>query len=164
MKKYIDPAKMKAFWARYKFAVLVLCAGLLLLMIPTGKQSAAEPEVETAETEFDLDALERKLESALSKISGVGEASVVLTLRSGTEDVLAQDVSEGTSPQTETVVVSAGSGTEQAVRVKTIYPEFQGALVVCQGGGDASVKWEVLKAVSAITGLTSDQIQICQGK
>ena len=164
MKHPIDPARLKAFWGKYKFVALVLCAGLLLMLIPTGKQTAAEaPQTETNEN-FDLDALERKIESALSEISGVGNATVVLTLKSGAEDVLAQDVSEGTSPQTETVVVSAGSGMEQAVRVKTIYPEFQGALVVCQGGGDASVKWEVLKAVSAITGLSSDQIQICQGK
>lgn len=165
MKHSIDPARLKAFWGKYKFVALVLCAGLLLMLIPTGKQGAAAetPQTETEQT-FDLEALERKIEAALGEISGVGKATVVLTLKSGAEDVLAQDVSEGASPQTETVVVSAGSGTEQAVRVKTIYPEFQGALVVCQGGGDASVKWEVLKAVSAITGLSSDQIQICQGK
>ena len=60
--------------------------------------------------------------------------------------------------------MSTGSGTEEAVSVKTIYPEFQGALVVCQGAGNASVKLEVLKAVSAITGLSSDQISICQRK
>ena len=94
----------------------------------------------------------------------MGEATVVLTLNSSGEDVLAQDTSEGTSSDRETVIVSTGSGTEEAVSVKTIYPEFKGALVICQGAGNASVKLEVLKAVSAITGLSSDQISICQRK
>lgn len=104
------------------------------------------------------------MEAALSEINGVGEVTVVLTLRSSGEDVLAQDTSEGASTDRETVIVSTGSGTEEAVSVKTIYPEFQGALVVCDGAGSAGVKLEVLQAVSAITGLSSDQISICQRK
>ena len=85
-------------------------------------------------------------------------------MRSSGEEVLAQDVSQGNATETETVIVSTGSSTEQAVSVKTIYPEFQGALVICDGAGSASVKLEVLRAVSAITGLSSDQISICRRK
>ena len=88
----------------------------------------------------------------------------MLTLRSSGEDVLAQDTSEGSTSDRETVIISTGSGTEEAVSVKTIYPEFQGALVICDGAGNAGVKLEVLQAVSAITGLSSDQISICQRK
>ena len=89
---------------------------------------------------------------------------MVLTLRSSGEQVLAQDTSEGTSSDTETVIISTGTGTEEAVSVKTIYPEFQGALVLGEGADQAGVKLDVLKAVSAVTGLRSDQISICQRK
>lgn len=167
MKIPFDPARLRRGLGKYKYAALILCLGILLMLLPVGgrESAAADPEpASVSETAFDLEALERKLESALSEIAGVGEATVVLTLRSSGEDILAQDVTVGNSNETETVIVSTGGGTEQAVSVKTIYPEFQGALVVCDGGENASVKWEVLRAVSAITGLSSDQITICRRK
>lgn len=165
----IDFAKLQRVLGKYKFVALILCLGVVLMLLPVkgGGQSsqiqaATQPE-ESGQT-FDLEELERRLESALSEINGVGEVTVVLSLRSSGEDILAQDTSEGTSSDRETVIVSTGSGTEEAVSVKTIYPEFKGALVVCEGAGNASVKLEVLQAVSAITGLSSDQISICQRK
>ena len=40
------------------------------------------------------------------------------------------------------------------------YPQFRGALVVCQGGGDPAVRLAVIEAVSALTGLGSDKISV----
>ena len=165
----IDFAKLQRVLGKYKFVALILCLGVVLMLLPTGSggqkgQTAVQTQTEERGQSFDLEDLERRMESALSEINGVGEVTVVLTLRSSGEEVLAQDTSEGNSSDRETVIVSTGSGTEEPVSVKTIYPEFQGALVVCQGADNASVKLEVLKAVSAITGLSSDQISICQRK
>lgn len=164
-----DLSRVQQFLSRYKFVAIVLCLGIVLMLLPTPSgdgNGKAEEQPQAAESgqDFDLEELERKLESALSQINGVGEATVVLTLRSSGEEVLAKDTSEGNATETETVIVSTGSSTEQAVSVKTIYPEFQGALVICSGAGSSSVKLEVLRAVSAITGLSSDQISICQRK
>lgn len=169
MKGKIDFAKLQCVLGKYKYVALILCLGVVLMLLPTkAGTGSAKAEVQSQPQEsqqnFDVEDLERRMEAALSEINGVGEATVVLTLRSSGEEVLAQDTSEGTSSDRETVIVSTGSGTEEAVSVKTIYPEFQGALVICEGAGNASVKLEVLQAVSAITGLSSDQISICQRK
>ena len=113
--------------------------------------------------------LERRMEAALSRVEGAGEVSVVLTLRSGTRQVLAQDISSARAGEEETeerttVVVSAGSGREEAVALQQIYPQFQGALVVCAGGDDPAVQLKLVEAVSALTGLGSDKISICKGR
>lgn len=149
---------------KYKYVALILCIGVALMLLPTGNDpgtKAPKPEQATDLT-FDLAELEKELGTALSEIRGVGEATVVLSLMDTGEDVLAVDqLAEG---ETKTVIVSGGSYVQQPVRIKTNYPRFQGALVVCDGGGNAAVKLEVLKAVSAITGLSSDQISINQRK
>lgn len=158
---------------KYKFVLLVLLAGVLLLLLPTGGgggedgvDGGASPPAELA---FDLNGLERKLEASLSQVEGAGEVKVVLTVKASTRQVLAQDV---TSSQREgeleegrtTVVVSRGSGREEAVPLQQIYPQFQGALVVCPGGDDPAVQLKLVEAVSALTGLGSDKISICKGK
>ena len=170
MKGKFDFAKLQNQLGKYKYVAIILCLGVVLMLWPTRSQEDTQNQAETQSAQqtdlqnFDLEELERRMETALSEINGVGEATVVLTLRSSGEDILAQDTSEGSTSDRETVIISTGSGTEEAVSVKTIYPEFQGALVICDGAGNAGVKLEVLQAVSAITGLSSDQISICQRK
>ncbi len=56
-----------------------------------------------------------------------------------------------------------GSGTEEVVVLKQYYPTFQGALIVCSGGGDAQVQLLITQAVSALTGLSAARISVCQG-
>ena len=94
---------------------------------------------------------------------------MVLTLRSGSRQILAQDTETDqreSSIQTSqtTVVISQGSGVEQPVMLQEIYPTFQGALIICEGGDQPSVQLKLTEAVSALTGLTSDKISICKGK
>ena len=157
---------------KYKFVLLVLLAGILLLVLPLPGGGGAEElprETAAAGAEFDLDALERRMEAALSRIEGAGEGSGVLALRAGTPQVLAQDVSSARSQEDQeegrtTVVVSAGSGRGEAVALQQIYPQFQGALVVCAGGDDPAVQLKLVEAVSALTGLGSDKISICKGR
>lgn len=149
---------------KYKYVGLILCIGVALMLLPTGADPGKKtpPPEQTPGLAFDLEGLEEEMGRALSEIRGVGEATVVLSLSDSGEEVLAVD--QQAEGETKTVVVSGGSYVQQPVRVKSKYPRFQGALVVCDGGGNASVKLEVLKAVSAITGLSSDQISISQRK
>ena len=154
---------------KYKFILLVFFAGLVLLLLPSpgGEISAAPAAAE--HISFDLRELEEELSQALSRVDGAGEVSVVLTLRSGSRQILAQDTETDqreSSIQTSqtTVVISQGSGVEQPVMLQEIYPTFQWALIICEGGDQPSVQLKLTEAVSALTGLTSDKISICKGK
>ena len=104
---------------------------------------------------------------ALSQIRGAGEVTVVLTLAGGPRQVLAQDVDQAAErgqERRETVVVSRGSGGQEAVAVQEVSPEYQGALLVCPGGGDPTVRLQLTQAVAALTGLGADKISISEGK
>ena len=162
MKVSWNSGRLKQLFQRYQAVLLVLAVGLALLLWPQGSDGGAEAQAqpETSASEFQVEALEQRLAAALSQIQGVGEATVVLTLESGARQVLATDQK---GEDQETVVVSAGSGQQQAVTVQQISPKFQGALVVCEGGGDPKIKLQVLQAVEALTGLNANQISICEG-
>lgn len=162
MKGFPSPGQLGELLKRYQAVLLVLAVGLALLLWPQGETVGEQSAPELAETtaDFQVEALEQRLSAALSKIEGVGDCTVVLTLESGARQVLATDQK---GEDQETVVVSAGSGQQQAVTVQQISPKFQGALVVCAGGGNSQVKLQVLQAVEALTGLNANQISICEG-
>ena len=150
---------------RYQAVLLVLAAGLVLLMLPTGEQEERTPQGEASGREdvFDLEAFEEKLAKALSQIEGAGQARVVLTLKSGTRRVLAQDTQrDGERTAVTPITVGRGSGSQEVVTLQTLSPQFQGALVVCPGGDDPGVRLRLVAAVSALTGLGSDKISICK--
>lgn len=157
--------------SRYKFVLLIVLVGVLLLLLPDGKgeQETAEAASATVEEDFSVEALEEKLAATLEQIDGAGRVRVMLTVQSGMKRVFAQDGSleqgmDEMRRETETVVVSAGTGHQETVLVQQIYPQFQGALIVAGGGGDPGVRLKLTEAVAALTGLGTDKISICKGK
>lgn len=167
--------RLEQLFRQYKYVLLVILAGVVLLFLPPlwEKEGAGEEEEtqtpQEISTEDSAAALERRLEEALSQIQGVGEADVILTLKSGPQKILAQDsetsISErGTEASVSSVLISRGSGEEDAIVVQQLSPQYQGALVVCSGGDDPEVRLRLVKAVSALTGLGADKISVCKGK
>lgn len=147
-----------------RYVFLVIALGVILLAWPG--ETIVEEEAESVQGgEFSLDATEEKLEKVLGQIDGVGRVSVALSVKSGMEYVLARDsdLDDGKERQ-ETVILSAGSGVQKVVIENTIYPTYQGALVVCQGGGDPEIRLAVVSAVAALTGLSTAHITVCSGE
>lgn len=157
---------------RYKYVLLVVAVGLVLLLWPDGNgEKAGEPARSEVTEDFSVAALEGKLANTLSQVQGAGDVTVMLTVQGGSRRVLAEDErlswdADGSSQsERSTVVISKGtSNGEEPLLLQQLYPRFQGALVVCEGAGDAAVRLKLMEAVSALTGLGADKISICKGK
>ena len=160
---------------RYKYVLLVVALGAALLAWPGTGGAGASPAPETtpetgpAAGREDLAETERALAEILGKMEGVGRVDVMLTLQSGRELVLAGDDSlrysgnvnapDSYDRSTSTVTVG-GAGGEDVVVTQERYPQYRGALVVCDGGGSDAVRLQVVSAVSALTGLGADRIAV----
>lgn len=164
----IDRKAIQQFIRNNRYVALIILAGLLLLLWPGGKeQGRPGGEEQTFQSvgsyEYDLTALERKLTEALSQVEGAGKTHVVLTLSTAGSVALAENRTEEKGAlKTDVVIIKCGSGQEGTVEIERQYPVFLGALVICEGGGNAHVKLEMLQAVKALTGLRSEQISICE--
>ena len=159
------PRRLWALAGRYQYVLLVLAAGALLLLLPSGGGEEPDPAGTAAAEPFDLEGFEEKLADTLSQVQGAGKTRVVLSLDSSSRTVLAQDVERQEGGGASTVVtVGRGSGSQEVVPLQTVAPSFRGALVVCPGGGDPQVRLRLVEAVSALTGLGSDRISVCQGE
>ena len=172
MKPMILPEKVLQKLKKYKYPLMVLGVGLFLLLIPTGS-GEKETTVSSAPAEeiFSLKEQENALEELLSSVSGAGKVQVMLSLESGTESVIARDREEATQTGEEeerdmkstAVILSKDSGEETAV-LQYLYPQYRGAVVVAEGGDRDSVKLELTKAVSSLTGLSTDKITVVKMK
>lgn len=157
---------LPALLEKYKFVLLVLLAGVILMLLPTGSSSkTGEAQSAQPALSFSLEEEEEKLRRVLAKIEGAGKLELMLTLKTGAEQVYARNESTGERETKSSLALSAaGSGQEETVPVKTIYPVYQGALVVCEGGDSPTVRLRITEAVSALTGLGADKIAISKMK
>lgn len=146
--------------SKYRYAVLVLVLGLILMLLPTsGKDGSEQNTVQQAEEQSQNVALE--LSQILSQIEGVGEVEVMLTVETGAQTVYQYDESSG---KTDTVIVTDENRAESGL-IRQIHSEtYRGAIVVCQGADSAAVRLRVIEAVSMVTGLRSDQISVLKMK
>lgn len=165
--------RWSALWSKYKFVALVALAGVILLLWPSRSDESTEPTqtVPTVDEASVLRETEERMAEILSRIKGVGALDLMLTVESSAQRELAADTELSYSGQTsapddytrrtETVILSDGSG-DAPVVTRSVSPAYRGALVVCEGAGNAAVKLAVTQAVAALTGLGSDRIMVIE--
>lgn len=152
------------FLKKHKYVVLVLLVGMLLLVLPDTEEIKEAPAPVSKEI-----TLQESLERILGQISGAGEVSVLLTQSAGEETIYQTDENtstqeSGNSSHSQTVLVS-GSGREETGLVRKVKaPTYLGAVVVCQGADNASVRLAVVEAVRSATGLSTDRISVLKMK
>ena len=152
-----------ALWKKYRFVLLVLLLGVGLMLLPTGSGQQEEPQSDSWDT-FSLEDTERKMAELLSRIEGAGKLEIMLTLKSSSQLYLAEDTDESAGQsdaqsRQETVTLNKG-GYEDVVVTRQVYPVYQGAVVVCQGADQSSVRLAITEAVASLTGLSSDKISV----
>lgn len=156
--------------SQYKYALIVLLVGILLLYAGGGARDRPESNQPsgTEKAGFDLDSFEQELTDKLSKIAGIGRVELMLSLEQTGESVYASNIresesgSESGSYESTLSTVSDGSYGEQPVRIKETCPTFRGAVVLCDGAGASGVRLAVTEAVGAVCGLGADKISVIQ--
>ena len=172
--------KVPAFLERYKYPIFVLFIGLALVLLPSGRSEPAKqelPQVTVTESEPEDDdyrlRMERELGALLSQVDGAGRVKVMLTLKTGPASRFQTDRSvsssregerESQSTEERTVMIGKGSAYDEPAVVSTVYPVFQGALIVAEGGADPSIRYQLSAAVAALLGLGTDQITVVKMK
>lgn len=68
------------------------------------------------------------------------------------------------SSQKRLVLVENGEGGNQPVLEKTVRPQVNGVVVVCQGAKSMTVCQQVTEAVTTVLGIRSTQVCVCPGR
>lgn len=155
--------KLKDFFQKYKYVLLIVAVGIVLMLWPeqhTGTSNTAPVTPEIAEPE-----METQLEAILSKISGAGRVEVMLTTARG-EETLYQLDSDRTDTQArqDTVIISGSDRAQNGLVTQINPPTYLGAIVVCDGADEPTVRLNIVQAVSNATGLGADNISVLKMK
>ena len=169
--------KLDLFFKKNRSLMLLLFLGLVLMLLPNSCDESAGKESEKSVLEFSIEDFQKKLEAILESGEGVGRVRVLLTQKSTETNIYAEETRSTEREQQngeyedknfdydkKPSIISDGSGKQVPVPVKQIFPEFMGAVVVCDGAESIKVKSFITETICALTGITYDRIAIIKMK
>ena len=156
--------KLKEFWEKLKsirhfeiylavFIGVIICVVYFGLYFDHGSDKKEDNSTEEIGTAVEyVDNLENKLCNVLSKIDGVMEVDVMITLESG--------FSYEYVPESQKIEITLDDTDEKLNIVKEIYPKIKGVVVVAKGSEDFRVKMDILEAVVTLLQIDESAVTI----
>ena len=160
---------------KYLAVILLFASGLVLLVISSfseGESNGVKAEQTTAynvSVNDYVSGLEERITSIISSIDGAGATQVMITLDNSGEDVYLHNYDYGEDVdgdgggnremKDEYVIVDSGDG-ENGIVVRKTEPKIRGVAVVCQGGGNESVRAQIVETVTALLDISSARVSV----
>ena len=176
--KWISSLAEKVKKIKHFDIILVVILSAVILLVLFGNWGSKDDTVVTQASTTDYATiLEQRLGNALGNISGAGLVDVMITLDGTSELVLAyttdnknnsteNTTSNGSISKTETnnssttPIIINTNGVSSPLVLTEILPKVKGVIVIAEGANDIRVKLDILKAVQALLGVSSSQIEI----
>ena len=144
---------------KIQYIIVGILAVIAIIIVAASYFSPSSAETYSYEDDY-VSVLEAKLSSVLSEVDGAGKVSVVITVESGMETVLAM----------ETVTTETSSGIEivetpivvngKTVVLKELYPKITGVLIVAEGARSLSVLSKIQQAAVSLLDIDINSIEI----
>ncbi len=157
MKKLLEQIK-KHKWIQYVFLGAL---SLLIVSIFTIGSFTEEKSVNNELTNDYVSDLENKLSNSLSKVTGAGKVSVVITVSGGNETILAMETVTKTNVDnsvtiTETPILVNG----KTVVLSEKYPKITGVLIVAQGADNIVVSNKLKQVAVSLLDIEAQNVEI----
>lgn len=161
-----EPKDKKSF-----FIKITVLAGAGVLLIVLGntwmqdrtvqKETASRSVSASEELHAYQKSLEEEIAALCASVSGAGRVTVAVTLSGGFTYEYATDYKTQSGGGSSEVYVTAGSGSGEApIYLSVKPPGIAGIGVVCDGGGDALVRRELISLLSAAYGVGTNKIYV----
>ena len=140
------------------------------MLLPVGSRESAtnvqEPSNRQSEETEDL---QLRLSNLLSQMAGAGRVKVLLTEATGEqifyqEDRDTSDSDQSQTTRTDTVIVTDGTHSQEGLIRQVNPPTYLGAVILCQGADQPSVRLAITEAVANATGLGYHKITVLKMK
>ncbi len=164
-------------------AVLIISVMFLIYFGSSSKTSTSASKTSTSIANIQYTSasqyakeLEERLAKTLSQIQGAGNVSVVITLESSSELIIAKTIEttkksesvtdKGVTTKTEDIeviekpLIVSGKNGDNPVILLEVMPKISGVVVVAQGATNVNVKLNLLKAIQALLTIPSGNIEI----
>lgn len=156
--------------------IIIMIIGVLLIIISSPSKKVTRKNDnkssgrvnEEKDDESYKDELEKELVTIIKRINGVEDVSVMITLKSSSEEVILKDIpynkeenkdEKAYSEKEETVIIEDDVGNSHPYVVKKIKPQVEGVVVGIKSGTDI-IEREIMDVVQVLFDIPVHKIKI----
>ena len=151
--------KINDFLLKYvnnKSLYIIIIIGIVFMLLPSfdgGKSNNSKPQ------KYDEYSDEARLAEILSKVSGAGKVSVMITYYGTSGYDLEFEEKKGENSSESSVIMD---GNSPFIRSE-FYPKVKGVIIVSSGAESSAVKKALTDATSAVLEISSHKICVVEG-
>lgn len=163
--------------SKTKIIMIVGILGIVLIftsiLLPTNTKSKDEKNISLTTKQYEKE-LEDKIGELVSRIEGVGNSKVTVTLENGVENVYANTQKKSTnksntnsngqntqkSDSEQEVVIIDGKNGKEALMVTQKEPTVKGVVVVCDGADNIKTEKMIKEAVTTSLNIKSNRVSV----
>ena len=153
---------------KYEYAGLILVIGIILMCLPWGSKAESN-NIQQQVSEAITISMEDQLEKILSQLQGAGKVQVMLSIADGEKTIYQYDEDASlrdteSTVRKDTVIITDGNRNQKPVISQVIPAKYLGAVIICQGADQPTVRLAIVEAVSKLTGLGTDRVCVLKMK
>lgn len=141
------------------FIIIILAVIAIFVCVGGFEKKENAEQVILGSDEYVLD-LEKRLSKTLSEVEGAGDVSVIITVESGMETVLATEKTITETNGGKEVVESPIIINGKTVVLKELYPKINGVVIVAEGANNITVMRKIQQATTSLLGVDLGRIEI----
>lgn len=146
---------------QYLLVGIVAIIVVVVLIANFNFSNGVDKDVQTSDKVSEyVKNLEYRLSNTLSLVDGAGNVSVVITVSSGMETVLATTSTTTTTPSGTETIETPLIVNGKTVVLMEVYPKITGVLIVAQGAKNIAVLNKIQQAAVSLLDINVNQIEI----
>ena len=154
----------------FKVVLIGIALGVVLLLAgsfffserDSGDKNTNEENMQRIDFLDYKESIIREIESICLEVKGIRSARAVVFFDGVGESVYAQNTQSGSQEKVEYVIIGSGSNAH-ALYIGESLPDLSGIGVVCDTGGNESLKNEIAALLSAAYGLPLTRVYVSEG-
>jgi stage III sporulation protein AG len=158
--KFIEKIKENK---KLQTTIVIILIILVVFVFLTGIFNTEQKQTKNTEkavVDLYVESLENRLSNTLSQVEGAGKVSVVITVESGMETVLAKKIVTKETASGKEIEETPLLVNGKTVVLKELYPKVIGVLIVAQGANNISVLTKIKQATKSLLDIELNQIEI----
>lgn len=168
-KKIKFPNFLKDEFSKRKLIAVLAVIGVAMIFlseikIPQNKSEKIDSSAAKIDYADYVENLNLQLSDIIGKIDGVGECSVMITMKSTQESVYAENKENSNSgssfSQNSEYVIYDGENGDSPLLINEKMPGVAGVAVVCSGGDNVLVQEKIISCVCALFNIPSSRVSV----
>lgn len=145
---------------KVQYLIIFIVFGIIFLSIIYSTFFSNKSSDEIVSSSEYVKELEDRLKTTLSSVKGAGKVSVVITVESGMETVIAMKTTTTETVNGKEIVETPILVNGKTVVLKENYPKIIGVLIVAEGAKNIAVLSKIQQATQSLLNINVNQIEI----